>query len=211
MISEEAYQEIMNFVQKTLEENGGERDSKGRFPFRKRSEHIQRVYTWAVRLLEEDSPIDKEALLLAALFHDIGYDDMDNADTHQIRSAEITKRYLEAKNYENSLVKRVCYLVENHSEKDLLWDEDTPLDLVLLMEADLLDETGALAIVWDTMMEARKENATFEQVYNHILDFSHREIQNCPMKTEKAKLFWKQKECLVNSFLSELKRDLFLE
>lgn len=31
------------------------------------------------------------------------------------------------------------------------------------MEADLLDETGALSIVWDCMIERSKEKQTFEK------------------------------------------------
>jgi uncharacterized protein len=47
----------------------------------------------------------------------------------------------------------VVFLVKNHSNKQLMTAKGTPLELILLMEADLLDETGALSIVWDCMME----------------------------------------------------------
>jgi uncharacterized protein len=39
------------------------------------------------------------------------------------------------------------YLVRSHSNKELMTLSDTPLELILLMEADLLDETGALSVV----------------------------------------------------------------
>ena len=46
-----------------------------KFPFRKRADHIFRVYVWTKRLLEKlrNRKINEKLVLIAALFHDIGY------------------------------------------------------------------------------------------------------------------------------------------
>ncbi len=46
------YELIFNSVKTYLQENNGEFVSSKQFPFRKRSEHIWRVFSWAKRLLD---------------------------------------------------------------------------------------------------------------------------------------------------------------
>jgi uncharacterized protein len=76
------------------------------------------------------------------------------------------------------------------------------------MEADLLDETGALSIVWDCMMEGEAQIQTFEKTYNHIMNYSYKSLKENPMVTDKAKQYWESKQNLVKEFIEQLAFDL---
>ncbi len=79
---------------------------------------------------------------------------------------------------------------------------------MVLMEADLLDETGALSIVWDCMLEGSQEIQTFDKTYSHILKYTGKDLTVNPMVTKKAKEFWEAKQSLVQGFLNHLSYDL---
>lgn len=79
------------------------------------------------------------------------------------------------------------------------------------MEADLLDETGALSIVWDCMIEGSQEIQTFEKTYEHIMNYSYKGINENPMVTPKAVEFWDNKKKLVKEFIEQLSFDLGIQ
>ena len=85
---------------------------------------------------------------------------------------------------------------------------DVPLELILLMEADLLDETGALSILWDCMAEGAKQQQSYNEAYYHILNYSWESMQANPMVTDKAKVIWESKQKLVRDFIMHLAQDL---
>ena len=89
--------------------------------------------------------------------------------------------------------------------------DGTPLELIILMEADILDETGALSIVWDCMMEGGQSEQSFVKTYKHIEAYSYKALENNPMQTEKAKEFWASKQDLMKEFLKQLAFDLTQE
>ncbi|GKX67201.1 HD domain-containing protein [Inconstantimicrobium mannanitabidum] len=202
------YDEMFQYVKQYLEDNDGEVFNIGYFPFRKRSEHIKRVLIWTQRLMEEETCINKEAVLVSAIFHDIGYAlSLDNS-THAQNSAVLCDKYLKENGYKPDFINFVTYLVENHSNKELMKISDTPLELIILMEADLLDETGALSVVWDCMMEGSQDVQSFEKTYKHILKYSYKTLSVNPMITPKAKEFWKNKQDLMQEFIRQLSFDL---
>jgi uncharacterized protein len=205
------YNLIFEFVKSYLEDNDGEFSKVGHFPFRKRSEHIRRVFIWAKRLVEDKININKEAIFIAALFHDVGYAVSVDDSSHAEYSAEICQKYLSEQNFSPKLIDQVAYLIRNHSNKELLAAKDTPLELIILMEADLLDETGALSIAWDCMMEGSQEIQTFENAYNHIKDYSYGSLEVNPMVTNKAVEFWEKKQKLVKEFTEHLSYDLGIQ
>jgi uncharacterized protein len=91
-----------------------------------------------------------------------------------------------------------------------LEDEKTPLELVILMEADLLDETGALSVIWDCMAEGARGEQSYLNTYRHLEEFSGRILRKSPMKTDKAKEIWSGKQEFLREFLRELAYDLDL-
>jgi uncharacterized protein len=206
------YEIIFCDVKEYLEKSGNNGSKLlTKFPFRRRSDHIYRVYIWVNRLLEKlrDTKIDKNALLLAALFHDIGYAISDNSKEHAENSVTIfekKRKKMELMKENNDFVK---YLIMNHSKKELMKNKDTPIELLILMEADLLDETGALSIVWDCMAEGAQEIQNFEKTYEHIKDKSCKILNTNPMITEPGKEIWKNKQRIVKEFCEQLYNDLY--
>lgn len=175
-----------------------------------RFEHVKRVYQWAMKLAENVSEeIDLEALKIATIFHDIGYslnkEDMSN---HAADGAVLCREYLEQIGYPTERTKFICDLIARHSDKGILHG-DIPMELVLLQEADLLDDTGAHGIVMDAWIAGKKEEASFESILAHIKRFSWHQMQENPMRTETARRIWEEKKTLVNQFVDSLTIDLY--
>ena len=159
---------MFQFVKDSLENNDVEATQIGQFLFRKRSEHIKRVFMWAKRLVEDEQFVNKEAILVSAMFHDVGYAISSDGSEHAENSAIICENYLKENKFSTEFIDLVVYLVQNHSKKMLMTERNTPLELILLMEADILDETGALSVLWDSMAEAYLKVQTYENTYDHI-------------------------------------------
>lgn len=204
------YDNIFSEINDYLASNDAVATKVGHFPFRKRSEHIKRVFVWAERLLDDPQlpKIEKESVLIAALFHDAGYALSLSGADHAVNSAVVFREYAAKHAYEPKKTDFISYLIENHSRKDLMFLEDTPLELIILMEADLLDETGALSIVWDCMMEGAQELQSYEKTYAHIAEYSGNMLDQNPMFTEKAKKIWESKQTLLREFIAQLAYDL---
>ncbi len=202
------YNCIFKYVKEYLQLNEMNTRSAEIYPFRKRADHIKRVFVWANRLIDNTSNVNKEAILVAALFHDIGYGYSSDDSKHAENSAILCQRYLQEKSYNNEFIELVVYLVRNHSNKKLLKGKDTLRELIILIEADLLDETGALSIVWDSMTEGSQAVQSFEKTYEHILKYSFNTINQNPMVTQQGIEFWDEKKKMVNSFINHLELDL---
>jgi uncharacterized protein len=164
---------------------------------------------WAQRLMKQEfaRPIDQEALLTAAVFHDVGYALPPYGTAHAQNSALVFEEYAAVHGFEPEQLKFISYLIANHSNKGMLKSCDTPLELVLLMEADLLDETGALSLVWDSLSIGGKEDPSYEKVYERMLK-TRQEHENCPLVTDMGRKIWEEKRALVRSFVEQLENDL---
>ena len=206
------YEAMLNYVRAQLTDREGTATEIDHYPFRQRTEHCWRIFQWAQRLAEGPftTPVDRDSLLTAALFHDVGYAllPIPDDDGHAEKSAAIFEEYAAERRFDKDKQDFTTYLIRSHSQKALLNSEGTPLELVLLMEADLLDETGAMSIVWDCMAEGGQTEQSFAKTYQHILRCSAKCLANNPMRTEKARAIWGDKQALVREFLRHLARDL---
>ena len=203
------YDQMFQYVQNYLINTGcDEATTISTFAFRKRHEHTRRVFHWAKRLIEGEAGINTQAVLTAAIFHDIGYALLPKGMEHAQNSAVLCEKYLMENHYDSDFIRLVVFLVKNHSHKELLKNADTPLELILLMEADLLDESGALSIVWDCMAEGAKESPSYEKTYHHIMNYSVNTLNINPMVTKKAKAFWEDKQRFAKIFIDHLSFDL---
>lgn len=206
------YTEMLDYVREYLQSKDRESTKVGKTKFRKRSEHIERVYMWAQRLIEGEEDIDKRAVLTAAAFHDVGYADVtDDYSIHGEISAVICEKYLSEHGFDSDFTEKVVYLVKNHSNKEMMQLPDTPKELIILKEADLLDEAGALSIVWDCMIEGADEVQSFKKTYDHIIGYTGKQLRKNPMVTEKGKSLWESKQRLIKNFIEQLGYDLGIE
>lgn len=205
------YEELFAYVKNALaayDHHGGV--SKNRIKY-SRFEHTERVYRWMMILAEDFvEKIDMEALQIATIFHDIGYSlSKEDMHSHAEDGAVLCREYLVSIGYPSEKTDFICDLIARHSDKEVLHQEDTPLELVLLMEADLFDDTGAHGIVMDAWIQATKEDVSFESILEHIKKFSLKQMQVNPMRTEKARRIWEEKKDLTNKFVESLTVDLY--
>jgi uncharacterized protein len=206
------YENMMEYIQKEFKKNDiNSTKLVEKYLFRNRFTHCKRVCKWVEKLIDEDESIDKESLIIASLFHDIGYINASEGKDHAKHGAEICKEYLLKTHQYEEKIDFISFLIENHSNKELYLLDGTRKELILLMEADLLDETGALGIVWDCMAEGRKEEQSYEATYNHIKEKSGKMLIKNPMITEKAKKYWEEKQKLVEYFIEKLGIDIGIE
>ncbi len=205
-MKKEKFEKMMDKVTHTLQEAGGDRGR--RHAFRLRSRHTRRVWKWAQRLSEGRSDVDTDVLYTAVIFHDVGYVE-ERLENHQILSEKIFLAYAKEQDWDETFAEKVAACIRIHSDK---WRMQTPEDLtieqLLLMEADLLDEEGALAICWDGLAcgitEDKSYAASLERTRREFAD----KLENNPMVTERARRIWQEKQEFVRQYLSALTYDL---
>lgn len=208
------YEEELDYVSKYLIAHNGDNSPRINETFRHRSRHVYNVYRWAIRIVNEletikQAKINQNALYLACIFHDVGYGSEHFHNSHPIEGADIWKEYAISKNLDNDLISYVYYLIRMHSNKELLQNKDTPLELIILMEADWLDEEGAMSICWDLITLGHDNPTSYEEALNKVEKYSAHILNVNPLITMPGRKYWREKQELVRNFIRELKFDLF--
>ena len=208
---------MLSFVRQTLEDvrTEGEKQigmHKMEFGYT-RYEHTKRVLGWAKRLY--DATADKtglryEDLMIATIFHDIGRAvSARSGGDHAKEGVPLTRDWLLSNGYDPIRAEYIAGLVGSHSEKWRMRDPAIDRNLLMLMEADLLDDMGLLGIVMDTMIvRARKAEATFYDCYNHYERYTHPMQYDCPVVTPEAKAFWDEKTESTDRFVEQYRKDI---
>ena len=198
---------MIDFVKKTLEDNDAIIDKRHNFVFRNRFEHSVRVFKWVKRLSVDFDDLDYDVALTAALFHDVGY--ANGQMNHHILSKEIFISYAKENKFSDEFINKVSYIIENHSDKSLLKTTKNK-ELILVLEADLLDEEGSMGIVWDLLAAGKTANsyvAAIDAIKRHSIHILSQDY----MITPTAIKIWDEKKNLVKDFISQLYEDLFIE
>ena len=213
------YRGMLSFVKHTLEDvrTEGEREvgmHKMEFGYT-RYEHTKRVLGWAKRLYDATSDktgLRYEDLMIATIFHDIGRAvSRQTGVDHARAGVPLTRDWLLANGYDPERAEYIAGLVGAHSEKWRMRDPATDRNLVMLMEADLLDDMGLLGIVMDTLIvRARNAGAAFYDCYNHYERYTHPQQHDCPVVTPEARAFWDEKTESVDCFLEQYRKDIML-
>lgn len=209
------YAGMLDFVEQKLNTHGTEDiDAKKELNY-SRFEHTKRVLGWALRLYEASEDKEKmnyEDLMIATIFHDVGRNiGFERGISHAEAGVPITKQYLVEHGFDESRADYIASLVGKHSDKWLMKDKDIDRNLLLLMEADLLDDMGALGLVMDCMIvRGRRPDAEFVDCYDHIMRFTHRIQQDNPMVSPEGKQMWDEKTKLVFEFTEQLYKDIQL-
>lgn len=171
--------------------------------------HTVRVYKWMIRITNrlKDDTMDIESLKIATIFHDSGYGS-GKIEDHAAAGSAICRDYLERRKYSPEKIDFICYLIEEHSNKKLFHERSTPIELVVLMEADMLDDTGAMGIILDSWIASKDENPSFDSVCRHFEKYTYRHMKQMEFVTAPGRQFWHEKRKLVYEFLRQYKRDL---
>ena len=211
------YFEMLEFVKKQLHEESTEVAGSAKIDISySRYDHTKRVLAWVLRLYEgskRKEEIRFDELVIATIFHDVGRTVALGTDVpHAQAGVPITKKYLEERGYAPEKVAYVCDLVARHSDKYRMREAGLDLGLLILMEADLMDDMGALGIVMDCMItESRNLNARFEDCLDHMTRYTLRQQEEeNPMVTPEAIAIWDEKTFLARQFVDALRRDIML-
>jgi len=206
--------------------------------FRSRFAHTERVCAWGLRIMEAEGG-DLGILSVASIFHDVGYmsvghghaeksvqvfrdymkrfdggagcvdnyarKDSDSAGSNidfifdaAVRSAISSKKS----------INRICNVIASHSSKDVSGVE-IDLETKILMDADMLDEAGAIAVLWDCFMETTVPGYDFESAYRRILgQYDELGPKAESFKTNEGKRRFLEMRRYVGEFIDGLKTEL---
>lgn len=206
------YADMLSFVKSVLAETNSEQGAAKSDIKYSRFDHTKRVLGWTVRLYNMSQ--NKEALryddlIIATIFHDVGRVEAIKTNIpHAVAGVPITREYLLSHGYSQEKTEFICNLVGRHSDKDTM-SIDTEPNLLLLMEADLLDDMGALGVIMDCMIvERRNEEAVFADCLDHIKRYTQRIQRHNPMITPEGRKIWDDKTALADWFVASLERDI---
>lgn len=205
-LTQDEREEYLKYVQQYLLLNDGDRSKDEHQQFRSRILHTRRVLKWS-ELLREGCEVDETLLELGIIFHDVGYEKNDKSG-HSQRGVEIFSEFAKTHSFSEEVIKSVEQMILLHGDKKSL-NTHMPMELILLMESDLMDEEGAMLIAWDCMVAGHRNARSFEDAYRQIQRF-YTVVDN-PMITPRAKAFWEEKQKLRKEFIRQFGRDLFLE
>ena len=163
-----------------------------------------RVYRWAIKLQSKLGG-DLDIIVLAALLHDVGWD---GVRPHGEVGAEIAVNYLDSLGVDPVKIAKIGEIIMIHEEKDT--DADLSLECRIVMDADLLDEVGAISVLWDSMATAIEDEASYKRAYYRIKNFykiNKPKIKRC--KTEAGRMEYSKRMQLLEDFIFQLEKELF--
>ncbi|MEK6255817.1 MAG: HD domain-containing protein [Chloroflexota bacterium] len=138
-------------------------------PFRNRFDHTIRVLNWAHRIHKVEGG-DFEIITLAILFHDTGWSDTVD---HALVGAELAEKYLLGKIVNPIQVDQITSAVRTHNKRQGP-QEGLPIENLIVMDADFLDEVGVTTLVWDAMATATEDNPSYSRAIERNQEFFER-------------------------------------
>jgi HD superfamily phosphodiesterase len=177
------------------------------FLFRDRYTHILRVMKWCERLLR-DVPAGRDVVLAAAALHDIGYAVC--AVQHASHGASMAEAFLRGLGCEESFLLNVCDLIARHSDKHLPAHKMSN-ELIILQDADCLDEIGVTTVLWDAMDEGTKAEQSYEKACLRIAESLSRLTQRGRrLKSDAGQRLYDERFEVLRGIVREMKYELFL-
>ena len=201
------YEKYIQYIKEFFLQYGGYYHPDPQYNFRSKYEHTLRVLRWCKMLIEDLPGVNEELLYTAAIFHDVGYGECLDKSLHAENSTAVFAEYAKQQNIDPEITEKVAYLIKMHSNKEMLKLSDTLPELVLLMEADLLDEEGALRVIWYCATKAIQGADHYMDFYEFIQRGSEKRREN-PMVTPLAREIWERKIEMVDEFMWELLDDI---
>lgn len=201
------YEEMINYVRDFLEKTDSKATQlKTVFPFRNRFEHSMRVYKWAKRINEIEKG-DEEVISIAAIFHDVAKG-INGGKNHGEVGAKICKEYLQEINFDKRKTEMIVQAIRNHS-KYYKSNMELSLEDKIIMDADALDEVGALTILWDSMATGMEDDPSYTKVYYRLLSvLERRRRYRRTLRTEYGRKLYAERTEFLEEFIKNLKYEL---
>ena len=179
-----------------------------RYPFRRRFDHCLRCSVWARRIALEEHG-DVEIAETAALFHDIGKA-VRTDQSHGVAGSEICAEYLGSIGYDGGRTAIISGIVSNHSQH--AHHTGATLEERIVSDADVIDETGAIAILWDAMACALEPDSSYLKAYERSIRLTAPLRGSVPQQlhTAAAKRMAEEGFSIVDAFLKSLEYELGL-
>lgn len=197
------YENMLSFVQQQLASRTLS-NNELRYPFRDRFAHTLRVLRLALHIQEKEGG-DREILAIAAIFHDV----CKGVSSHAEAGAVLCDKYLRERGYPTECCERVYEAIRYHSHKA----DDAPshigLEAKILIDADTLDEVGALTVLWDGIATGMEPQPCYERVYERLLkELPKLQRQSAHLITEEGKRLYRERLTLVENFIENLRFEL---
>lgn len=191
----------LEFTKKKIEQS-----NRPNYPFRSRFRHTLRVLMWAERL-QKVLGGDIEVLTYSAILHDCAWDGIQN---HAITSYNESKLFLDGFELDQNFKEKVLEGVLYHNRNDT---PDLCKESYILMDADELDEVGAVCILWDTLAEQHeKDEVSYKSVIlrtkKYIPSF-HKNIEK--LHYDYSKEIYTRKLKFMEQFIIEAEEELEIE
>jgi uncharacterized protein len=223
---------MLEFVERRLGDVDCLTKSGKSFAFRSRFGHTKRVLEWALRI-NEGAGADLEIITVAAIFHDVGYSV--SGDGHAGHSERIFREYMEDEfaaiktrgttiaysdatstygttiansDTINTRIDEIAAAIAIHSDKKLDSSVLT-VEQMVLMDADLMDEAGAIRVLWECFAEAGNERYDYLSAYQRIKNIPKSlEGDFALLHTDEGKRLHCHMQGYVAAFISGLEYEL---
>jgi uncharacterized protein len=203
-------EEMTAYVRQFIEDNDPIATKLARrFPFRRLADHCTRTWRCAQRIQEREDG-DREIVEVAALFHDVGKCVDNTPAGHAQAGAEICERYLDSQGFDPAKRARIVHIVRNHVHS--MRDIPLSLEAQIVRDADLLDEVGALTVLWDAMAAGAEEPQSYTITYQRIRAayerLRARDLRS--LETETGRQFYRERIDFLGQFVAQLEYELGL-
>lgn len=191
----------LQFTKESIESN-----NRPNYPFRSRYRHTLRVLMWVERL-QKVLGGDLEVLTYSAILHDCAWNGEEN---HAITSFRAAKKFLDGFDLDEGFKSKVLEGVLHHNENDTL---GLSKESYMLMDADELDEVGAICIFWDTLAENYLNNdMSYKSALLRVKKYIPELYKNVPkFHFEYALSIYKRKLKFMEDFVKEAEEELEIE
>ena len=197
-------EELIELTKKTVEIELS-RSTRPHARFRNRFLHTLRVLKWAERIHAVEGG-DMSIVSLASLLHDVGWDEN---IPHQNVSCQFATDFLSRHPIAGEIAARVCNAVLLHNQRHIPQAE-LQIEEQIVMDADALDESGILTVVWDSLAAAAEDGSNgYKEVFDRIS--KGQEIpkpKTLHFKTDTGKRLFEERRNVLEKALLEFKYEL---
>jgi len=164
-------------------------------------DHCNRVEQMVIEIGEAEQVEKIEALQLAAILHDVGR--VHSHKNHALIGAEmVVKEY--GDKIDETTLNQVASLVREHSNKT-----GVTLEQMVLDDADLLDETGAMGILMQISNVPKSDKLFYDKVRQSLnREQRYQEKIYKQLRTKTGKIMMKEKMKLLQAFNYQLEKEL---